>query len=40
MLLEKEAVGAAVWQLLCEMGRLVALGGTDLVIVMKGLLAV
>lgn len=27
-------------QLLCEMGRRVALGGTDLVIVIKGLQAV
>lgn len=40
MLIENKAVGAAVWQLLCEMGRLLALGGTDLVIVLKGLLAV
>lgn len=40
LLIENKAERAAVWQLLCALGRLVALGGTDLVIVVRGLLAV
>lgn len=40
LLIENKAERAAVWQLLCAVGRLVALGGTDLLIVVWGLLAV